>query len=91
MHFKGLAIKFCSAKAKEGHTSRSLLSSLALHLKLKIDAGQVSFLSIYQNVLAKLAAFDLKDAQGAKVRSRVKWAEEGETSSRYFLNLEEAA
>lgn len=50
---KGLAIKFCSAKAKEEHASRSLLSSLALHLKLKIDAGQVSFLSIYQNVLAE--------------------------------------
>ena len=31
---------------------------------------------------------NLSDAQGAKVRSRVKWAEEGEASSRYFLRLE---
>ena len=68
--------------------SRSLLSNLASHLKFKIDAGQVSLLSVYQNVLTKLAALDLADPQGAKVRSRVKWAEEGETSSRYFLNLE---
>ena len=68
--------------------SRSLLSNLASHLKFKIDAGQVSLLSVYQNVLTKLAALDLADAQGAKVRSRVKWAEDGETSSRYFLNLE---
>ena len=85
---KGIAIRFCSLKSSCNNTSRSLLSSLASHLKFKIDAGQVSLLTVYQNVLAKLAAIDLSDAQGARVRSRVKWAEEGETSSRYFLNLE---
>ena len=43
---------------------------------------------VYQNVLTKLAAIDLAEAQGAKVRSRVSWAEEGEASTRYFLNSE---
>ena len=85
---KGIAIEFCNSKSKEKRVSRSLLSTLASHLKFKIDAGQVSLLSVYQNVLAKLAALDLVDAQGAKMRSRIKWAEEGESSSRYFLNLE---
>lgn len=85
---KGIAVQFCCIKSKEKHMSRSLWSILASHLKFKIDDGLVSLLPVYQNVLAKLASLDLVDAQGAKVRSRVKWAEEGETSSRYFLNLE---
>lgn len=85
---KGIIIKFCSERTSKDHTSRSLLSTLASHLKSKIDVGQVSLLSVYQTVLSNLAVFDLKDAQGAKVCSRVRWAEEGEISSRYFLNLE---
>ena len=68
--------------------SRSLLTNLADHLKSKIDLGQVSLLPIYSNVLNQISAFDLSDAQGAKVRSRVKWAEEDESSPRYFLRLE---
>ena len=43
---------------------------------------------VYERVLAQLASFYLTEAEGARVRSRVKWAEEGETSSRFFLRLE---
>jgi len=68
--------------------SRSTLVSLADHLKFKIDQGHVSLLPIYQGVSAKITSLDLSTAQGAKVRSRIKWAEEGETSFRYFLKLE---
>lgn len=45
-------------------------------------------LPVYEQVLAQLAAFDLTEAEGARIRPRVKWAEEGETSSHYFLRLE---
>ena len=45
---------------------------------------------VYERVLAQLASFDLTEAEGARVRSRVKWAEEGETSSRFFLRLEKS-
>lgn len=60
----------------------------ASHLKGKIDDGTVSLLPVYERVLAQLAAFDLTEAEGTRIRSLVKWAEEGETSSRYFLRLE---
>ena len=43
---------------------------------------------VYEQILAQLASFDLTEAEGARVRFRVKWAEEGETSSRFFLRLE---
>ena len=44
---------------------------------------------VYKRFLGQLAAFDLAEAAGTWVRSRIKWAEEGETSSRFFLRMEE--
>ena len=43
---------------------------------------------MYENVLSQIAAIDLEAAEGARVRARVRWAEEGESSSRYFFHLE---
>lgn len=42
----------------------------------------------YERVFAPLAVIDLTEAEGAWVRSLIKWAEESETSSRCFLRLE---
>ena len=85
---KGICIRHSQQKAKVKDVSRVLLSNLANHLKSKIDLVQVSLLGFYLNVLSQISVLDLSDAQGAKVRLRVKWAEEGESSSRYFLRLE---
>ena len=43
---------------------------------------------VYERILAQLASFDLTEAEGVRVRSRVKCDEEGETSSRLFFRLE---
>ena len=43
---------------------------------------------VYERFLFHLASFDLTEAEGARVRSRVKEAVEGEKSSRFFLRLE---
>ena len=45
-------------------------------------------MEVYENVLARIAEFDRLKAEGTPVRARVRWAEEGEMSSRYFLRLE---
>ena len=87
-HLKSLAVRYCSSAHNERSLSRSVLSALACHLKGRIDDGVVSLMPVYERVLGQLAAFDLTEAEGARVRSRVKWAEEGETSSRFFLRLE---
>ena len=50
--------------------------------------GRTSFISIYESVQSRIAAIDLHDAQGARVRLRIKWAEKGEASSSYFFRLE---
>ena len=87
-HIKRLAISFCSRRKRSSRLSLSLLRNLASHLKAKIDLGSVSLIDIYENVLSRIADFDRLDAEGARVRARVRWAEEGEMSSRYFLRLE---
>ena len=85
---RGLAVCFCCAKSQNLSSSRFLLTNLSNHLKWKIDQGFDSLLSILENVSAKIAELVLHEAEGAKVRSRIKWAEEGEASTSYFLRLE---
>ena len=46
-------------------------SALACHLKGKIDDGVVSLMPVYEQVVAQLKSFDLTEAKGARVRSRV--------------------
>ena len=87
-HLKSLAVRHCSGAHNKRSLSRSVLSALVCHLKGRIDDGIFSLMPVYEWVLAQLASFDLTEAEGARVRSRVKWAEEGETSSSFFLRLE---
>ena len=87
-HLKSLAVCHCSGAHNERSLSRSVLSSLPCYLKGRIDDGVVSLMPVYGRVLAQLASFDLTEVEGARVRSRVKWADEAATSSRFFLRLE---
>ncbi len=48
----------------------------------------MSCFDAYQSTLLKLAELERAEALSAKVRSRVRWAEEGETSSSFFFRLE---
>ena len=43
---------------------------------------------MYKATLLKLADLDKRDAEAAKVRARIRWAEEGEMSTSFFLRLE---
>ena len=85
---KGLAIHFSAQKSKDQQTSYDLLLRLSRHLKEQIDAGRVSLLPVYENVLNQIAEANRSTAEGARVRARVRWAEEGKSSSAYFFCLE---
>ncbi len=85
---KGLAVAYSSSKKSASLQARTLLSNLASHLKAQLDRGLVSCQDAYVSTLASLAKLDLSDAEAAKVRSRVRWAEDGEASTAYFLRLE---
>lgn len=85
---KGLSVDFGAGRSRGTRSQRDLLSRLAEHLKSKLDGGNSSCLGPYNSTLAEIAKFDLQVAQGAQVRSRVRWIEEGESSSAYFFRLE---
>lgn len=85
---KGLSISFGVAKSSTARSQRDLLVGLAEHLKSKLEQGNSSCLSPCYSTLAELAKLDLKAAQGAQVRSHVKWVEDGESSLAHFFRLE---
>ena len=85
---KGIAIRFCTTRKAQRSDSRSLLTSLASHLKEQIDNGRVSLLGSYEGVLQQISFLDKAEAEGARLRARIRWAEEGEMSTRFFLRQE---
>ena len=85
---KGATIRYCCNRSAARSKNRDLLVRLADHLKAKIDAGSVSCLAPYHGVLSSLAKLDSDAAAGAQVRSRIRWVEEGESSTAYFFRLE---
>lgn len=84
---KGIAVRFSTHKKELEVSSRTFLTALANHLKGQIDLGFASFLDPFEGVLARIAAIDRQEAEGARIRSRIQWAEEGEASTCFFLHL----
>ena len=85
---KSLISHHCFSKASKKRQELDLLTRLARHLKEKLDAGMTSVAEPLESVLLSIADMNRTAAVGARVRARAKWAEEGETSSRYFFHLE---
>ena len=65
-----------------------MLTRLASHLKGQVDSGRASSVGPYHSTLDCLQVLDLEAARGVQVRPRVRWTEEGESSSSYFFRLE---
>ena len=84
---KGLSIKYCTNRNNCKLLERSILNNLASHLKSLVDSGRSSLQHIYNNTLSRLKALDLEIARGLQTRSRIKWVEEGESSSAFLLRL----
>ena len=85
---KGLAVSFCKERAERKRAQRDVLVRLVDHLKRQVDSGVASCLGPYRSALRDLERLDCADAEGARVRARVRWIEEGESSTAYFLRRE---
>ena len=85
---KGLTVTYCKNRAERLRNRRDLLVRLVSHLKGRVDGGHSDCVGPYQAAVAQLKQLDLVDAEGARVRARVRWVEEGECSSSYFCKLE---
>ena len=85
---KLVTIAFSRKRAKERAREKVLLTNRLIALKNRLALG---FQSDAQEILcleASLKALYDKELEGSKIRSRVKWLEEGELPSRYFFSLE---
>ena len=85
---KGLTIAYCKERASRRRARRATLVRLVDHLKRQVDNGVVSCLNPYQSALAELECMDRAEAEGARVRARVQWIEEGEASTAFFFRRE---
>ena len=75
-----------ATKLKTARTSsRTTLNAQILTLRRQLDAGDHSVLNPYNDLLLQIQHLDAYETEGLRVRSRARWAEEGETSSKYFF------
>ena len=78
---------YSKSKAAQQRSNKSSLLKRMRRLQALFEAGdQASFAALCE-IQQQLRSIALHAARGAQVRARCQWAEEGETSSSYFLNL----
>ena len=83
IEIKEKSVSFGKNKAK---SIKSKISHLEKEFKEKTD--QNADQEEIQNIEKELEEEYSKKAVGAKIRSRIKWIEEGEKHTKYFLSLE---
>lgn len=88
---KEKTIIYCKQKAK---IKRDLMKELETKIQLKdeeiVSSNYKKKVILERDCLAdELHILVQKQKVGAQIRSRAKWVEEGEVSSKYFLNLEQ--
>ena len=85
---RSLCIDFCSKKRKLANRERNRLTRRLISAKRSFANGASSVVSEIRDLESALASLVSREAEGAMIRSRAKWFEEGEKPSRYFFRLE---
>ena len=82
--------KFCRNKAFKTKNNKSMLEEKLCSLEKKINVNEqnIKLENYYARVREKLEHVYKIEAKGAGIRSRVRWMEEGEKNTKYFLGLE---
>jgi hypothetical protein len=80
----------CYARNRAAEHSREKLqlSKRLKQLQRLFDGGDSAAFSELCAIQEELREIHLREARASQVRSRCRWAEEGETSSAFFLSLE---
>ena len=79
---KEVSIKYGIHRARTKKDEIKTLEKELINCELKNDTKQA------KSIENKLEMLYHEKTQGAQIRSRMKWIEEGEKSTKYFLNLE---
>ena len=85
---KHFTISYCKEKAKNKSNEIKQLEKEIQILEEKMESSPAKFKNDYVEAKSKLEKMYKHITKGAIIRSRVKWYEEGETNSKYFMGLE---
>ena len=87
---KDLGRSYGRIKAREKRKDQKILEHRLKDLEMHMACypGDEEVVKYYFEVKQKLEIINIRDADGARIRSGLKWAEEGERCTKYFLNLE---
>ena len=79
-------ISCCKQRNKKNVVERKYLENKLKTLENVLDNHEN--LESYHNIKNKIEEIYEKKTEGARIRSKCLWYEEGEKSSKFFLNLE---
>ena len=76
-------VNFCVRERRSQNQNRFVLTKRLIHAKNSFQPS-----AVIADLEGQLSALISKEAEGAKIRSRAQWFEEGEKPTRYFFRLE---
>ena len=79
---------FSARKRRAANYSRNTLTNELIRAKRAFHAGVIRDDSQIKSLEGALSSLVLQEAEGAKIRSRAQWIEEGEKPTRFFFRLE---
>ena len=87
---KETSIKFSKKKnqEKKSHKRNLLKQFRNIKNKLDKDPSNTRNRDLYNKINNEIKSIEVQEGEGAKIRSKAQWREDGETSSRYFCSLE---
>ena len=90
IQIRTLGIIYGRKKASENKNKNNNLSDKIEEIEnlLVKDPTNIYLQETVSNLKKQLELYYITKTEGARVRSRIKWAEKGEKCSKYFLNLE---
>ena len=80
--------KYCSRKRKTTNCFRTSLTNRLIRAKNDFAHGNELRSAEIRDLDCSLSSLASREAEGAKIRSRAKWFEEGEKPTRYFFRRE---
>ena len=89
MEIRSFTICFCKQFAKNKKNEEAVLQQQfsSLHKLMSANPGQETVAKFYE-VKLKLKQISMHKTEGAMIRSKARWCEHGERSTRYFFNLD---
>lgn len=89
IRIRKLSIDFSVRKHRKANADRTSLTKRLICAKNALHSGDEFAAPVVKNLESALSSLVSKEAEGAKIRSKALWLEEGEKPTRFFFRLEQ--